>query len=53
MNSEVYNEMPVHVNAAIKVKCKNEFRYKKVMFLQDNARPHTPAFTCWNLCGFE
>ncbi|KFM75709.1 hypothetical protein X975_00415, partial [Stegodyphus mimosarum] len=49
LNSKVYTEMLIGVNAGIKKKCRTESRGKKVMFHQDNARPYVSAFTGWTL----
>ena len=53
IDSKVYSEMLVRVDAAIKAKRRTEFRRKKVMFHQDNAKPHVSAFTGWTLYTLE
>ncbi len=37
--------MLVRVNTAIKAKRRTEFRHKKVLFHQDNAKPHVSVST--------
>ena len=51
--SKVYSEMIVRVDAAIKKKLRTEYRHKKIMLHQDNARPHVSAFISWTLRGLK
>ena len=45
IDSKVYSEVLLHVDVAFWY----EFRCKKEMFQQDNARPHVSVFTDWIL----
>ena len=53
LDSKVYSEMLVHIDAAIKEKHQGECRHKMVMFHEDNARPHMSAFIGWTLYGLN
>ena len=53
VKKNVYSETVDHVGATIKEKYETVFRYKKVMFHQDDARPRVSSFTCWTLLRLE
>ena len=53
ISSEVYSEILVCVDTAVKEKRRNKFHRRKVKFHQSNTRLHVSVFTDWSLYGLE